>query len=197
MGGSKLIDAPFVLTKPGVEAGESLAAIVARKEAERAAGKNVFWWGVGSSLGPAVVKAAQSVGGKLQIVFVIPNKISRPKEHDASPEQVFRWTQWQNQNGVVRDVPSFANVTSRGHNLKSAHYALVCYSETPLKLDINGQAFDPSLCRTALGKVPGSSMVTALVWGDLTAPGHIGAQYRIAFRATLISPWQARLVGHV
>ena len=71
---------------------------------------------------------------------------------------------------------AFANVTSRGHNLRSTQYALVCYSETPLKLDINGQAFDPSLCRTALGKVPGSSMVTALVWGDLIAPGHIGAQ---------------------
>jgi hypothetical protein len=29
-----------------VEAGESLAAIVARQEAERVAGKNIFWWGV-------------------------------------------------------------------------------------------------------------------------------------------------------
>jgi hypothetical protein len=155
-----MIDAPFVLTKPGIEAGESLAKIVARNEAERVAGKNIFWWGIGSSLGPAVVKAAQDAGGKLQLLFVINKRPSSPKEHDVSPAKVIRWTRWQDWNGSVRDIPSFANVTSRGHELKSKHYALVCYSEKPITFDVNGPGFDPSLCRTTLGKRPGSSHPT-------------------------------------
>jgi hypothetical protein len=156
-------DAPLVLTKPGIEAGESLAGIVAREEAERIAGKNIFWWGIGSSLGPAVCKAAEDAGGKLQVLFVLNNRPSRPKEHDVSPARVFQWTKWQDWNGSIREVPAFAHVTSRGHELKRAHYALVCSSERPIKFDVDAPAFDPSLCKTALGKRPGSSQVTALV----------------------------------
>jgi hypothetical protein len=191
-----MTNGPFVLTKPGTEAGESLADIVARKEAERVAGKGIFWWGIGSSLGAAVCKAAQDAGGKLPLAFVLNNRPSRPKKHDISPAQVFRWTKWQDWNGSARDIPAFAHVTSRGHELKSAHYALVCYSEKPITFDVKGPAFDPSLCRTALGKRPGSSQVTALVWGDLNDPDHKRGQYRIAFLGTLISPWQAKLVSY-
>ncbi len=191
-----MTDSPFVLTKPGIEAGESLASIVARKEAERVAGKNTFWWGIGSSLGPVVCRAAQDAGGKLQVIFVLNNRLSRPKEQDVSPSRVFRWTKWQDWKGSVREVPAFAHVTSRGHELKRAHYALICSSERPIKFDVNGPAFDPSICRTALGKRPGSSQVTALVWGDLNSVDHKLGQYRIAFRATLISPWQAKLVSY-
>ena len=183
-----MANAPFVLTKPGIEAGESLADIVARKEAERIAGRNIFWWGIGSSLGTAVCIAAQGVGGKLPVVFALNTRPSRPKEHDVSPAQVFRWTKWQDWNGSIYDIPAFANVTSRGHELKRTHYALVCYSEKPITFEANGPAFDPSLCNTALGKQPGSSQTTALLWGDLNAAGHRQGQYRIAFRATLISP---------
>jgi len=191
-----MTDPPFVLTKPGIEAGGSLVDIFARKEAERVAGGNIFWWGIGSSLGPAVCKAAQDAGGKLPVVFALNTRPSRPKEHDVSPARVFRWTKWQDWNGSIRDVPAFARVTSRGHKLKRAHYALVCYSEKPITFDLNGPAFDPSLCRTALAKRPGSSQVTALVWGDLNAADHKRGQYRIAFRATLVSPWQAKLVSY-
>ena len=99
-----MTDPPFVLTKPGIEAGESLVDIFARKEAERVAGKNIFWWGIGSSLGPAVCKAAQDAGGKLPVVFALNTRPSRPKEHDVSPARVFRWTKWQDWNGSIRDV---------------------------------------------------------------------------------------------
>ena len=37
-----MADAPFILTKPGIEAGESLADIVAPKEAERVADTGDF-----------------------------------------------------------------------------------------------------------------------------------------------------------
>ena len=44
----------FVWSKMQAEAGQGLAAIVARKEAERAAVDGIFWWGIGNSLGRAM-----------------------------------------------------------------------------------------------------------------------------------------------
>jgi hypothetical protein len=49
----------FVWTKMGAESGEGLAQIVRRKEGERVAGRGIFWWGIGTSLGPAVPDRAR------------------------------------------------------------------------------------------------------------------------------------------
>jgi hypothetical protein len=185
----------FVFTKPGVEAGESLAAIVARKEAERVAGKGTFWWGVGTSLGVSLQKAAQDAGGTLPIIFLTHKRPTPPKPHDANPKRVVRWTKWQD-GGLSHTVPAFANVTSRWDQAKKAHYALVCHSERPIEFDPNGPEFDTSLCRTASDKVPGSSQVTALVRGPLDVQTHRNGNYRIAFSAFLKHPWQARLVAY-
>jgi hypothetical protein len=184
----------FVFTKPGVEAGESLADILIRKEAERIAGKNTFWWGVGNSVGVALEKAAQDSGGTLPILFLVHKTQTPPKKRDASPQRVVVWTKWQDRSGSIHHVPTFANITSRWDETKRTHYALVCYSEKPMSFDPNGPAFDPSLCRTALGKVPGSSQVTALVSGNLNASEHQNGKYRVVFHGTLVRPWQARLV---
>jgi hypothetical protein len=186
----------FVFTKPGVEAGESLAAIIARKEAERIAGQGTFWWGVGTSLGVSLQKAADDALGILPIIFLSHKRPTPPKAHDANPQRVVRWTKWQDRGGLSHTVPAFANVTSRWDQAKQAHYALVCHSEKPIKFDPNGPEFDASLCRTALDKVPGSSQVTALVQGPLDAQKHKNGSYRIVFRAFLKHPWQVRLVTY-
>ena len=53
----------FVWTKMGVESGEDLAKIIRRKESERIAGRGIFWWGIGNSLGAAVrIKDNDRVG---------------------------------------------------------------------------------------------------------------------------------------
>jgi hypothetical protein len=72
----------------------------------------------------------------------------------------------------------------------------VCKSSGPIVFNANGPAFDTALCKTAKDKSPGSSQVTALVWGDLDTSEHRNGRYRIAFRATLVAPWQAKLVGY-
>ena len=61
----------FVFTKPGVEAGESLADIVARKEAERIAGQNTFWWGVGTSLGESLQRPRRMLAELFQLFFCL------------------------------------------------------------------------------------------------------------------------------
>jgi hypothetical protein len=186
----------FVLTKPGVEAGERLVDIVARKESERVAGKGTFWWGVGNSLGAAIREVAKAAGGTLPILFLVNERPTPPKPHDVAPSSTFRWTKWQDWDGAVSDVPAFARVTSRGDDDKRTHYGLVCYSERPVIFDTKGPLFDPRRCKTAKGKPPGSSQVTALLRGDLGELQHRNGQYRVVFRATLVFPWQAKLVTY-
>jgi hypothetical protein len=188
--------ATFVFTKPGVEAGESLADIIVRKEAERIAGQNTFWWGVGTSLGESLQRAAQDAGGTLPIIFLSHKKPTSPKPHDANPQRVVKWTEWQDRSGLTHNVPTFVKVTSRWDQAKRTHYALVCHSERPIEFDPDGPKFDASVCRTALDKAPGSSQVTALVWGPLDDKTHKNGSYRIAFRAFLRQPWQVRLVTY-
>ena len=190
------MNSAFVFTKPGTEAGETLASIVARKEKERVAGNGIFWWGVGTSLGPALRKAAMEAAGELPILFVVHTTPARPKQHDKSPARVFMWTKWEDWDGATHDVPAHAVVTSRGDDLKRGHYALVCKSDHPLTFDTRGPAIDLACCKTALGKSPGTSQVTALVWGDPDAPDHRQGAYRVLFRARLVAPWQAKLVGY-
>jgi hypothetical protein len=190
-------DAVFVFTKPGTEAGESLIDIAARKEAERIAGKNVFWWGVGSSLGDDLSAAAQKAGGALSLIFIAHDRPSPSKPEDLNPARVVRWTKWKTRDGRIADVPAFAKVTSRWDDKKRLHYALVCISDAPLSLDSNGPRFDPLLCKTfAKERAPGTSQVTALVRGNLSDPRHQDGRYRILFRARLVVPSQARLVEY-
>lgn len=182
----------FVWTKMGVESGEALEKIVRRKEAERIAGRGIFWWGIGNSLGAAVRKYARAQGGTLPVLFSMMR--ARAKPIDESPGAVWRWTGWEDENGQVYNIPSYAKVISRGAASKEKHYALVCQSDSSLALALEhgGARFDPRLCRTPSGKVPGPSQVTALLTG--CSDGHPKGLYEICFRAILVAPWAVKLV---
>jgi hypothetical protein len=180
----------FVWTKMGVESGEGLDQIVRRKEAERASGRGIFWWGIGSSLGPAVREDARAQGGTLPVLF--SKMLGRAKPVDESPGSVWRWTGWEDENGRVHDVPARVKVISRGDPSKKKHYALVCCSDVPIALAPGGPRFDPMLCRTHAGKAPGSSQVTALLLGS--PEKHPEGPYEVCFRATLVEPWAVKLV---
>lgn len=187
----------FVFTKPGTEAGETLIEIVKRKETERVAGNGVFWWGVGNSLGDDLSEAAMKAGGRIPILFVAHDRPAPPKNENVNPSRIVRWTKWRAKEGASKDVPAFANITSRWDEKKRLHHALVCMSEVPLSIDLEGPRFDPMLCKTyAMGRVPGASQVTALVRGDLGDRRHQEGRYRILFRANLVLPWQAKLVAY-
>jgi hypothetical protein len=170
----------FVWTKMGVESGEELAEIVRRKEEERQAGQGIFWWGIGNSLGSAVREHARAQGGSLPVLF--SKMLGRAKSADVSPDLVWMWS----------NVPAYAKVISRGAASKAKHYALVCHSAVPLKLEKGGERFDPTQCRTPLGKAPGASQVTALLIGSPS--GHTRGAYEVSFRATLVTPWAVKLL---
>lgn len=181
----------FVWSKVEAEAGEGITGIVRRKETERLAGDGVFWWGVGNSLGPALHDAAAEEGGELPLVF--SRMLSRPKAVDVDPGEVWVWTHFEDRRGGVHPVPEHVVVTSRGGEGKSLHYALVCVLDDPLG-EGQKEPFDPTLCRTRNGKVPGPSQVTAVLRGDFE--GHTAGAYVIDMAAWLVFPYQMRLVRH-
>ena len=178
----------FIITRMGVEAGESLERIVARKDAERAAGNGEFWWGIGTSLGRAGLQSGKTHRGGLPVLFA--KMRSKPKRIDIAPDDVFVWTHWETLEGRG-EIPQHVVITSRGVAAKSRHYALPCSSDTSITLD--GQhRFDPELCRTANGRVMGGSQNTALLNGS--PYGHATGKYAIAFEATLSAPYCPKLV---
>ena len=174
----------------GVEAGEGLAQIVRRKEAERVKGSGQFWWGIGNSLGRAVRDAARAQGGTLPVLFSM--MLGRPKASDCAPAIIWRWTRWEDEGGRTHPIPPHARVISRGAEAKDRHYALVCYSDAPLSLVRGGPRFDPIRCRTLSGNVPGASQVTALLRGNPET--HSNGSYEVSFRAFLVEPWAVKLV---
>jgi hypothetical protein len=187
----------FIWTKIGTETGENIADIIDRKEGERSKG-GVFWWGIGTSLGPAVRDEAQKSGGSIPIIFC--EMLGTPQTHDVSPTSKVRWTKWRDWDGSEADIPYFVLVKSRGEDRsgkrKDKHYAVVCRSDNKLRLNPNGQLFDPRNCRTISGKLPGDSQNTALLSGDITQ-SHRNGRYRIAFAAMLVRPWQVILLSPI
>ncbi len=179
----------FVWTKIGPEAGETLEAIVARKERERQDCNGVFWWGIGNSLGQNVVAAARANGGALPVIFT--RMRTPPKKIDVAPAQTWRWLAWEDERGDRHEIPPCTLITSRAPTGNRRHYALVCRSETPLNIGDGSRRFDHTRCRTLAGKAPGASRVTALVDGSVD--GQSSGLYEICFSATLVEPWFVRL----
>jgi hypothetical protein len=146
------------------EAGQSLEAIVARKEVERQAGNGQFLWGVGNA--PSVIiRALARLGQPVRVVFSIMK--TRPKAIDAAPARTIAWRRYIDAHGAERLLPPSALVTSRGDSASGAkrvHYALMCRSEEPLIIR-RGQPFDPAAFRNAggAGAPVGPSQVTALL----------------------------------
>lgn len=172
------------------EAGQSLATIIQRKEAERSAGNGLFWWGIGQSLGLAVCNAAKLAGDTLPVLW--SEMLSKPQAIDAFPSGIRRWMAYEDSAGRINGLPAHVTVTSRVSK-RNHHYALVCWSDTPISLGDLG-AFNPAACRTVKSsKVPADSQVTALLYGD-PFQGHDAGSYRIAFRAILVEPWAVKLV---
>lgn len=146
------------------EAGQTLEAIIQRKEIERQAGCGSFLWGVGNA--PAVIASVLS-RAQIPVRAVFSVMKSKPKLVDVAPSRTVAWRRYVDAHGVDRPLPPHALVTSRGDSAggaKRIHHALMCRSDAPLELR-RGATFDPSAFRNAggTGAPVGSSQVTALL----------------------------------
>lgn len=181
------LPAAFCWTKFGVEAGECVVDIFARKERERAANGGTFLWGVGTSIRPSLEALLAQVA-EPDVLFS-PIR-SRPARRDVEPGGVVAWRSATGLDGRAFAIPPASLITSRMSG-RQRHFALVCHSETPLPVDGqpdgNDVWVDDSGVRNLLtGRPVGSSQVTSVVRPLPTA----GApRYRVAFRARLRAPY--------
>lgn len=193
--GKRTWDIPeiFCWTKMGVEAGQTLEAILRRKELERRAGGGVFAWGIGNSLGmSANLARRRSPSGEVDVLFT-PMK-SAPKMADAAPSQLLLWLGYQTRSGRPARLPEHVVVTSRGGPGKRSHYALLCQADDELRLGAAQIGFDAADVRNLASLNPvGASQVTAVVKHE-GQPTFGGKGYNVAFRAKLIAEGFIRLV---
>jgi hypothetical protein len=171
------------------EAGQALKDIVLRKEVERKAGLGRFCWGIGNAPGRSIPFYCRS---RLRIDVVFSIMKSRPKFVDVAPSDIFVWRSFVDMDRRVRALPRHVLVTSRGTASKRAHYALMCYSQSPLVIGDFGP-FDPAAYRnvsTAESPV-GASQVTALL--RRVAPEALQSSYRVNLRACLVDSYWVRL----
>lgn len=174
------------------EAGQELDAIVSRKELERTAGNGVFLWGVGNPPAKAAAVLARA-GTEVDLVFSIMK--SKAKPQDVAPTSVALWQTYFDHSGQERILPPTSVVTSRAESasgVKSAHYALICRSDTPLSLGDYGP-FDHTAYRNVseVGGQIAASQVTALV--RRLHPERTQSSYRINLRAKLTGSYWVRL----
>jgi len=174
------------------EAGQGLTAIVARKEREREAGNGLFFWGVGNA--PALVtNALARLNHPVRVIFSIMK--GKPKTEDISPRRAFVWRKYLDANGVERELPPNALITSRAETksaVKKRHFALMCFSNAQLQIT-RGIAFDPHAYRNAggTGAAVGASQVTALL-RRVGPPASI-SDYEVNLQAQLIGSYWVRL----
>ncbi|HMJ89620.1 MAG TPA: hypothetical protein VK530_07370 [Candidatus Acidoferrum sp.] len=187
-----LVPVEFVWTKFGTESGEPIEEIFARKEKERCANGGIFLWGIGNNVGPSI--RALATARSPQVLF---SPIASPaRQCDQSPTAIARWTAAETLDGDFFEIPAGSNVTSRWSRNKRQHYALVCYSASPLK-PIAGteRVHAQSLRNLVSGRQVGSSQVTSVV--ERVAGAESGRSYPIVMQIALAAPYFVRLLNPV
>ena len=181
----------FCWTRVGVEAGQPLESIFRRKEEERAANGGLFFWGIGSAIGPSIAELVRQ-SPQPEVMFS-PIK-SAARSVDVKPESVVAWTSAQRFDGSKFVLPAQALITSRfdSSKPKGAHYALVCSSDTPLDIPKDYGTLDiGGLVNLLTGRRVGASQVTAVV-RQAGAPVPT-RRYNVVLRAKLEAPFLLRL----
>lgn len=180
----------FCWTRFGTEAGETVDAILERKERERRANGGVYFWGIGNSVETGLAELMRR-SARPEVLFS-PIK-SRPRADDVDPPAVVRWECGVTPTGERMRLPLAARVTSR--QSKGPHYALVCASDDPLCIADLGRLRFGALRNLISGRELGASQVTAVV--ERLLDSETGREYAVAFRSHLVEPYFVRLVDPV
>jgi hypothetical protein len=191
----------FCWTKMGAEAGEPLERILLRKEFERQANGGWFAWGVGNSVMTALAHLFAH-GGPAHVVF--SRMRAKPKACDSDPDSIRLWLAAQSACGKSYQIPPFSIVTSRGGTssgvAKRTHYALICYSSSPIRLGSAGlgSVDATELVNFVSGRPLGASQVTAVVqWSGGASDSDARSGYPVDILATLDHPGQVKLTAAV
>lgn len=182
----------FCWTRFGAEAGQPVEGILARKEQERVANGGFFIWGIGNAVGPSIRELLRQ-NSSPEVLFS-PIK-SAPKQKDVSPPAVAAWTSGETLEGCPYSLPQHSLVTSRydPDAPRDGHYALVCFSRSPITHRQSGDRIEfDGLNNLLTGRRIGASQVTAVVRLD-EARLESALTYEVAIRAELVYPYFIRL----
>ncbi len=190
------IPSVFCWTRYGTEACEAVEQILVRKERERVANEGFFLWGVGNSIGPSLHELLRHC--REPDVIFSPMR-GHPARVDVHPRAVAEWRSGWDLFGRPYTLPRHSVVTSRYTPRRARHFALVCYSETPLLQPSRAEEFSlRDLRNLATGTEVGASQVTCVVARSLTAANKDGrGGYSVGFRAVLREPYFVRLVDPI
>jgi hypothetical protein len=176
---------PFVWSLLNHQGHEHLKGIIKRKEAERRTG-GTAWIAIGTLLGDNLIKPAEKYGGRLQVVFC-----AALRESPAVKCPHHLWSRWVDRLGDEHDIPEHVLVV--GPRDSENEYALVCTSDTQFSLQ--AQPFSLGGHQTyPRGKQVGFSQRAAMLTRRSPEKVGRGTLYRQGFTATLVEPWQVKLL---
>lgn len=179
----------FCWTRFGTEAGETIEAILERKDRERRDTDGMFLWGIGNSVAPAMLELLQRVK-RPEVLFSAIK--SPPRRVDVAPAKLVEYRTGITMDGRRLDLPSTIHVHGgSGTEKMNPRYALVCRSANRLALGDHGRLVFEELSNLLSGNSIGASQVTAVV-RRREALG-IGRPYLVAMRAELCEPFFVRL----
>ena len=178
----------FCWTRFGTEAGQPIDEILGRKEQERLANGGTFLWGIGNAVGPSIRELVRRT--RCPEVLFSPVK-SAPRLKDVSPPAVAAWTSAVTLEGDLYALPDRSLVTSAHDPAapRDTHYALVCFSSSPLVPSRGKKEIALVELRNLLsGRPVAASQTTAVVQRNpdclVKEPG-----YEVAIRASLTPPY--------
>lgn len=178
----------FCWTRFGTEAGQLSEEILKRKEEERVANGGIFLWGIGNALGPSMRELLRRT--RCPQVLFSPMKTGARAE-DVAPPAVVAWTSAETLTGDLYPLPNFSLVASRHDPVapRSAHYALVCFSDRPLGSPRRKDKIAlTELSNLLTGRPVGASQTTAIVQRKALGMREDPA-YDVTIRAKLVYPY--------
>jgi len=184
----------FCWTRFGTEAGETIDAILERKERERRQTDGLFLWGIGNSIAPAVQELVRQAAQPEVLFSAIK---SPPRAVDVAPMWIHEFRTAVTLDGVRLELPPTIHVRAGGpgHGGRP-RYALVCRSSEALRPRKLGELEFGSLGNLLSGRPLGSSQVTAVVTRSRTSEA-AERRYVVALRADLVWPYFVRLTDAV
>jgi len=197
---SVVIPSTFCISRFGAEAGERVADIIYRKEAERIStvGKpaGLFYWGIGNSIKKETLDIL--VGHDKSPTVYFCHIHSKDKPIDADATDIFRWKSYY-AYGVLGHFPETVTVTSRKYTdsgaIKKSHWALVCVSSSSISNNIPNISLELDAMRHIVtGRKIGSSSTYPVRY----IHGVRGATaYSVGFVAKLSPPYVVKLANPV
>jgi len=178
----------FCWSRFGAEAGQGIEDIIERKEEERLANGGVFLWGIGNPIGPSIMQLLRCTA-EPEVIFSPIKGV--PREDDKTPSDVAAWVSAKTLEGTAYALPKRSLVTSRYDpaSPKKSHYALVCFSDTPLEVSqLEERISARSIVNIISDRPVGASQVTAVVKRKLIDFDE-NTGYHVSMRVRLVYPY--------